>query len=123
MKLNEITEESDPGIYETLQPFPDLQPFLFYTVIDEADEAFVSTELKTGLFGVTKETIRKTRRIVIAYSQGAKMGIGGHILAKKVNKLVSYLRGIQGLEYLDNEKIQQLMGHIEKIEKEASHPL
>ena len=52
---------------------------------------------------VTKETIKKSRRVVIAYSQGAKMGIGGHILAGKVNKLVSYLRGIQGLEKLNME--------------------
>ena len=33
------------------------------------DEPYISTQLKTGLFGVTKETIRKARRVVIAYSQ------------------------------------------------------
>ncbi|NIR50628.1 MAG: hypothetical protein GWN61_16435, partial [candidate division Zixibacteria bacterium] len=72
-----ITPEAYPNIYETLKQFPELQSFLFYTVVDEKDEPYVSTELKTGLFGVTKETIKKSRRIVIAYSQGAKMGIGG----------------------------------------------
>ncbi|RMD96390.1 MAG: hypothetical protein D6814_11495, partial [Calditrichaeota bacterium] len=118
-----ITESSHPQIYEALKPYPDLQPFLFYTVVDAPDEAFVSTELKTGLFGVTKETIKKARRVVIAYSQGAKMGIGGHILAQKVNKLVSYLRGIEGIETLDLEKIQSLATKIEKIEKQATHPL
>lgn len=118
-----INSASHPAIYETLQQYPELQPFLFYTVVDEKDEPYVSTELKTGLFGVTKETIKKARRIVIAYSQGAKMGIGGHILAQKVNKLVSYLRGIQGLEYLDNEKIKSLIKKIERIEKNAGHPL
>ncbi len=118
-----ITPQTHPGIFEKLDQFPELQPFLFYTVVAAADEPYVSTEMKTGLFGVTKETIKKARRVVIAYSQGAKMGIGGHILAKKVNKLVAYLRGVEGLEYLDDEKAQQLIHQIEKIEKEAEHPL
>ena len=65
--------------------------------------------MKTGLFGVTKQTIKKARRIVIAYSQGAKMGIGGHILAQKVNKLVSYMRGVEGIENLRVDKIEKLL--------------
>ena len=120
---NGLTSADEPDLYRALAPYPDLQPFLFYTVIDQQDEPYVSTELKTGLFGVTKETIKKARRVVIAYSQGAKMGIGGHILAKKVNKLVSYLRGIEGLENLNIEKIQQLAERIERIEKSAGHAL
>ncbi|RMH73030.1 MAG: FAD-binding protein [Gemmatimonadetes bacterium] len=120
---NRITESTHPHIYEQLNEHPDLKPFLFYEVISTEDEPFVSTELKTGLFGVTKETIKKARRVVIAYSQGAKMGIGGHILARKVNKLVSYLRGIQGLEELNTSRIQQLIKRIEKLEKDATHPM
>ena len=120
---NGMTAESDPELFEVLKPYPALQSFLFYEVIAAADEPFVSTEMKTGLFGVTKETIRKSRRVVIAYSQGAKMGIGGHILAGKVNKLVSYLRGIQGLEKLNADKLRSLIERIEKIEKQAKHPL
>ena len=58
------------------------------------DEPYVSTQLKTGLFGVTKETIRRARRVVIAYSQGAKQGVGGHLLGRKVFGLVSRLRGV-----------------------------
>ena len=57
-------------------------------------EPYISTQLKTGLFGVTKETIRKARRVVIAYSQGAKQGVGGHLLGRKVFGLVSLLRGV-----------------------------
>ena len=123
--LNEkgVTAETHPGIYQTLAQYPELQPFIFYDVIGEQDEPYVSTELKTGLFGVTKETMKKARRVVIAYSQGAKMGIGGHILAGKVNKLVSYLRGIQGLEKLNIDKLESLINRIEKIEKNAAHPL
>ncbi|NIR48935.1 MAG: hypothetical protein GWN61_09095, partial [candidate division Zixibacteria bacterium] len=63
---NEITPATHPRIFETLDSYPDLQPFLFYEVVSEADEPFISTELKTGLFGVTKETIKKSPRIVIA---------------------------------------------------------
>ena len=118
-----ITRISHPELFKKLAQYPDLQSFLFYVVVDKKDEEFVSTELKTGLFGVTKETIKKAKRIVIAYSQGAKMGIGGHILSQKVNKLVSYLRGIQGIEYLDNSKIQALLQKIERIEKDTDHPL
>ncbi|HRX51425.1 MAG TPA: glutamate synthase-related protein [Candidatus Krumholzibacteria bacterium] len=112
-----------PGIYAKLEERPERQPFLFYEVIGPDDEPYVSTELKTGLFGVTKETIRKARRVVIAYSQGAKMGIGGHILAGKVNRLVSYLRGIQGLEKLNLEKLETLLERVEALEQAAGHPL
>ncbi|RMG67590.1 MAG: FAD-binding protein, partial [Calditrichaeota bacterium] len=120
---NGFTPQSHPSMFRALEGYPDLQAFLFYVVVDQDDEPYVSTELKTGLFGVTKQTIKKARRVVIAYSQGAKMGIGGHILAQKVNRLVSYLRGIEGLEYLDNEKIRQLIERIERLEAEADHPL
>lgn len=120
---NDITDENTPAVYEVIREFPDLQPFLFYEVIAADDEAYISTELKTGLFGVTKETIKKARRIVIAYSQGAKMGIGGHILAGKVNKLVSYLRGIQGIEKVNLEKIRTLLERIEAMEKSTTHPM
>ncbi|UCE08511.1 MAG: alpha-hydroxy-acid oxidizing protein, partial [bacterium] len=60
---------------------------------------------------------------VIAYSQGAKMGIGGHILAQKVNKLVSYLRGIEGIERLNAEKVEQLFQQLQKIQQKEDHKL
>ncbi len=123
LRENGILPEAHPRIFAVLDQYPELQPFLFYEVVSTDDEPYVSTELKTGLFGVTKETIKKARRVVIAYSQGAKMGIGGHILAGKVNKLVSYLRGIQGLEKLNLARLVELIERIEKIEQQAVHPL
>lgn len=120
---NNIDESTHPGIYEKIKHFPSLKPFYFMVVVDEQDQPYVSTEMKTGLFGVTKETIRKARRVVIAYSQGAKMGIGGHILAQKVNKLVSYLRGIEGIEKLNSEAIARLLDILHKIERKPGHPL
>ncbi|UCE08040.1 MAG: hypothetical protein JSW07_08435, partial [bacterium] len=118
-----ITESNHPQIYEKIQHYPSLKPFHFMVVVEEQDEPYISTELKTGLFGVTKETIKKARRVVIAYSQGAKMGIGGHILAQKVNKLVSYLRGIEGIERLNDEKVEQLFQQLQKIQQKEDHKL
>ena len=69
-------------------------PVQYVPIVTPEDEPYVSTQLKTGLFGVTKETIRRARRVVIAYSQGAKQGVGGHLLGRKVFGLVSRLRGV-----------------------------
>lgn len=118
-----ITAENYPEIYEKIKHYPSLKPFYFMVVVDNGDEPYVSTEMKTGLFGVTSETIRKARRVVIAYSQGAKMGIGGHILARKVNKLVSYLRGIEGIEILNINELEQLIRRMQKIRGKREHPL
>ena len=60
---------------------------------------------------------------MIAYSQGAKMGIGGHILAQKVNKLVSYMRGVEGMESLNNEKVEKLFQTLQKISNNENHKL
>ena len=114
LKSNGITEQSHPQIYEKIKLYPRLKPVTFMVVIGEEDEPFVSTELKTGLFGVSKQTIRKARRVVIAFSQGAKMGIGGHILSQKVNKLVSYLRGVDGSEELQSDRLETLMHRLQE---------
>ncbi len=123
LKENGISEQKHPQLFEKIASYPALKPVTFMVVIDKEDEPFVSTELKTGLFGVSKQTIRKARRVVIAYSQGAKMGIGGHILAQKVNKLVSYLRGVEGLEQLDNSQLEKLIKRLIHISKQKEHAL
>ncbi len=120
---NGISKETHPAVFDKIAQYPTLKPFQFLVVVDDKDEPFVSTELKTGLFGVTKQSIKKARRVVIAYSQGAKMGIGGHILAQKVNKLVSYCRGIEGIEILQIEKVEQLFQQLKNFQDSASHPL
>jgi glutamate synthase domain-containing protein 2/glutamate synthase domain-containing protein 3/ferredoxin len=82
------------GLLEALGKFPANMPIQYVPIVNPEDEPYVSTQLKTGLFGVTKETIRRARRVVIAYSQGAKQGVGGHLLGRKVFGLVSRLRGV-----------------------------
>ncbi|MCX8116864.1 MAG: glutamate synthase-related protein [Desulfobacterota bacterium] len=81
-------------IAEILKQYPPSMPVQYVPIVTPAEEPFVSTQLKTGLFGVTKETIRRARRVVITYSQGAKQGVGGHLLGRKVFGLVSRLRGV-----------------------------
>ena len=81
-------------LLEALEKVPASMPIQYVPIVRPEDEPYVSTQLKTGLFGVTKETIRRARRVVIAYSQGAKQGVGGHLLGRKVFGLVSRLRGV-----------------------------
>ncbi|MEE4310989.1 MAG: glutamate synthase-related protein [candidate division KSB1 bacterium] len=123
LKDQQITEDDHPELFEKLNAYPNLKPFHFMIIVDEQDEPFVSTELKTGLFGVRASTIKKARRVVIAYSQGAKMGIGGHILAQKVNKLVSYMRGVEGIERLNAGKVEKLRQLLQKVIDREDHPL
>ncbi len=89
--------DESPGYQElldALKRYPASMPVQFVPIVTPEDEPFVSTQLKTGLFGVTKDSIRRARRVVIAYSQGAKQGVGGHLLGRKVFGLVSRLRGV-----------------------------
>ncbi len=82
------------GAMDALKKYPSSMTVQYVPIVRPEDQDFVSTQLKTGLFGVTKETIRRARRVVIAYSQGAKQGVGGHLLGRKVFGLVSLLRGV-----------------------------
>jgi glutamate synthase domain-containing protein 2/glutamate synthase domain-containing protein 3/glutamate synthase domain-containing protein 1 len=97
--IQRLTQELDEspeyqGLLDALGKYPASMPVQYVPIVTSEDESFVSTQLKTGLFGVTKETIRRARRVVIAYSQGAKQGVGGHLLGRKVFGLVSRLRGV-----------------------------
>lgn len=52
----------------------------------------VITQIATGLFGVREETIQRSRIIEFKYAQGAKPGLGGHLLADKVTPQVARMR-------------------------------
>ena len=43
----------------------------------------VITQVATGLFGVREETIQRARIVEFKYAQGAKPGLGGHLLGDK----------------------------------------
>ncbi len=53
---------------------------------------FMITQVATGLFGVKEETIQRVRIIEFKYAQGAKPGLGGHLLGDKVTEAVAKMR-------------------------------
>ena len=52
----------------------------------------VITQVATGLFGVSEETIQRVRMVEFKYAQGAKPGLGGHLLGDKVTTSVARMR-------------------------------
>lgn len=52
----------------------------------------VITQVATGMFGVSEETIQAARVVEFKYAQGAKPGLGGHLLADKVTSEVASMR-------------------------------
>jgi glutamate synthase domain-containing protein 2 len=64
------------GYPEDLKPFDD----------------HIITQVATGLFGVREETIQRVRIVEFKYAQGAKPGLGGHLLGDKVTPEVARMR-------------------------------
>ena len=52
----------------------------------------IITQVATGLFGVREETIKYAPIVEFKYAQGAKPGLGGHLLGDKVTPEVAKLR-------------------------------
>jgi glutamate synthase domain-containing protein 2 len=52
----------------------------------------VITQIATGMFGVREETIQRARIIEFKYAQGAKPGLGGHLLGDKATLAVAKMR-------------------------------
>lgn len=50
------------------------------------------TQVATGLFGVSEDTIQRVKIVEFKYAQGAKPGLGGHLLADKVTPEVARMR-------------------------------
>lgn len=50
------------------------------------------TQVATGLFGVREETIQRARIVEFKYAQGAKPGLGGHLLGDKNTPEVASMR-------------------------------
>jgi len=52
----------------------------------------IITQVATGLFGVKEETIQRVKIVEFKYAQGAKPGLGGHLLGDKVTEAVARIR-------------------------------
>lgn len=59
----------------------------------QAAHAYVF-EYSTGRFGATEENLKKSHAIQIKMGQAAKAGVGGHLLAAKVNEDIVAARGV-----------------------------
>ena len=56
------------------------------------------TQVATGLFGVREETIQRVPIVEFKYAQGAKPGLGGHLLGEKNTQAVAKMReAVQGI--------------------------
>jgi glutamate synthase domain-containing protein 2/NAD-dependent dihydropyrimidine dehydrogenase PreA subunit len=73
---NSFTCTGEGGYPEELKPYDDN----------------VITQVATGLFGVREETIQRVKIIEFKYAQGAKPGLGGHLLGDKVTVDVARMR-------------------------------
>ena len=74
--FNTFTCTGEGGYMERMRPYDD----------------HVITQVATGLFGVREETIQRVRMVEFKYAQGAKPGLGGHLLADKVTPAVARMR-------------------------------
>jgi len=52
----------------------------------------VITQIATGMFGVREETIQRAPIVEFKYAQGAKPGLGGHLLGDKATSAVAKMR-------------------------------
>jgi ferredoxin len=75
-RLNTLTCTGEGGYPKEFIPYAD----------------FVITQVATGLFGVREETMRFAPVIEFKYAQGAKPGLGGHLLGDKVTPEVAAMR-------------------------------
>ena len=75
-KLNLFTCTGEGGYPPFLVPYKD----------------HVITQVATGMFGVREETIQHARIVEFKYAQGAKPGLGGHLLGNKTTAPVARMR-------------------------------
>ena len=80
--FNTFSCSGEGGYMERLRPYDD----------------HMITQVATGLFGVREETIQRVRIVEFKYAQGAKPGLGGHLLGTKNTPAVAKMReAVQGI--------------------------
>jgi glutamate synthase domain-containing protein 2 len=75
-RLNSLTSTGEGGYPDEFLPYKE----------------HVITQVATGLFGVRERTILNTPVVEFKYAQGAKPGLGGHLLGDKVTPKVAAMR-------------------------------
>jgi glutamate synthase domain-containing protein 2 len=74
--LGTLTSTGEGGYPQALEPFA----------------GSIITQVATGLFGVSEASIQRAPVVEIKYAQGAKPGLGGHLLGNKNTASVAHLR-------------------------------
>jgi len=75
-KLGTLTSTGEGGYPQELEPYAE----------------HIITQVATGLFGVSEASLQRAPVIEIKYAQGAKPGLGGHLLGNKNTDSVARLR-------------------------------
>lgn len=92
-----VTILSRAQAYKTFNSFTCSGEGGFPEELKEFDDNVI-TQVATGLFGVCEETIQRVRIVEFKYAQGAKPGLGGHLLGDKNTPAVAKMReAVQGV--------------------------
>jgi glutamate synthase domain-containing protein 2 len=90
----------------------------------------IITQVATGLFGVREATIQRARLVEIKYAQGAKPGLGGHLLGNKNTESVAQEREtVQGTSLFSPfpfhsvYSVEDHKKHIDWLKQVNSHAL
>ena len=75
-RMGSYISTGEGGYPEALEPYAD----------------HIITQVATGLFGVSEASIQRAPVVEIKYAQGAKPGLGGHLLGNKNTATVAALR-------------------------------
>jgi glutamate synthase domain-containing protein 2/NAD-dependent dihydropyrimidine dehydrogenase PreA subunit len=112
--FNTFTCTGEGGYMERMRPYDD----------------HVITQVATGLFGIREETIQRVPIVEFKYAQGAKPGLGGHLLGTKNTRHVSKMReAVQGISLFSPfpfhsvYSIEDHMKHIDWIKHINRHGL
>jgi glutamate synthase domain-containing protein 2 len=101
---NTFTCTGEGGYMERMRPYDD----------------HVITQVATGLFGVREETIQRVPIVEFKYAQGAKPGLGGHLLGDKntisVSKMREAVKGISLFSPFPFHSVYSIEDHMKHID-------
>lgn len=89
--VSQATMESRARAYSSMNSFTCTGEGGFPPVLEKYSDNVI-TQVATGLFGVREDTIQRVRIVEFKYAQGAKPGLGGHLLGDKVTEAVAKMR-------------------------------
>lgn len=102
--FNTFTCTGEGGYMERMMPYDD----------------HVITQVATGLFGVREDTMQRVPIVEFKYAQGAKPGLGGHLLGDKntlaVSKMREAVKGISLFSPFPFHSVYSIEDHMKHID-------